>query len=61
VEPTPPSEVDGSSNGSPKDDVDRLLAQLLVGDLRVKVDPLTGQIIGSDEEPAAGETSPPAP
>ena len=65
MEITPPSEVDGSSNGSleqsSQEGIDRLLERLLVGELRIRVDPLTGQIIGSDEEPADKETSPPSP
>lgn len=53
MEKTPPSEVDGSSNGSPKQEgIDTLLERLLVGELRIKVDPLTGEIIDSDEHPA---------
>ena len=61
METTPPSEVDGSSNGSPsqssKVGIDGLLERLLVGELRIRVDPLTGQIIGSDEDPAEKETA----
>ena len=56
METTPPSEVDGSSNGT----VDALLERLLVGELRIKVDPLTGEIIDPDEDPVDKETSPPA-
>jgi len=63
VEPTPPSEVDGSSNGSPSETVDAWLAKLLVGELRIRVDPLTGEIIATDPETGDGapdqETSPP--
>jgi len=36
VEPTPPSEADGSPDGSTEDEVDRLLAKLLVEKLQVK-------------------------
>lgn len=57
MEKTPPSEVDGSSNGT----IDTLLQRLLVGELRIKVDPLTGEIIDSSENPADKETYPPAP
>jgi hypothetical protein len=62
VEPTRPSEADGSSDGEPKEEIDRLLARLLVDEVRVKVDPLTGEILDSDDDVATGEeASPPVP
>ena len=63
MEPTPPSEVDGSSNGSPSETVDAVLTKLLAGELRIRVDPLTGEIIPADPKTGDGapekETSPP--
>jgi len=56
VEPTPPSEVDGSSNGSPSETLDGLLTKLLVGELQIRVDPLTGEIITTD--PPTGDGAP---
>ena len=62
MEPTRPSEADGSSNGKTKEEIHRLLARLLVDELSVKVDPLTGEILDSDDEVATGpEAPPPAP
>jgi len=55
VEPTRPSEADGSPDGSTEDEIDRLLAKLLVEKLQVKVDPLTGEVLDSE----AGEDGPP--
>jgi len=55
VEPTRPSEADGSPDGSTEDEIDRLLAKLLVEKLQVKVDPLTGEVLDAD----AGEDGPP--
>ena len=55
MEPTRPSEADGSADGSTEDEIDRLLAKLLVEKLQVKVDPLTGEVLDSD----AGEDGPP--
>ena len=55
MEPTRPSEADGSPDGSTEDEIDRLLAQLLVEKLQVKVDPLTGEVLDAD----AGEDGPP--
>ena len=55
MEPTQPSEADGSPDRSPEDEIDRLLAKLLVEKLQVKVDPLTGEVLDSD----AGEDRPP--
>ena len=57
MEPTPPSEADGSPNASPEDDIDRLLAKLLVEKQNVKIDPLTGEVLDSD----AGEDGSPSP
>jgi hypothetical protein len=34
---------------NPKSDVDRALEKLLVGDVRVKLDPATGQIIATSD------------
>jgi hypothetical protein len=65
VDATQPSEVDGSSDGSAKqsskEGIDTLLERLLVGELRIKVDPLTGEIVGSDGIGADRETPPRAP
>ena len=62
MEPTRPSEADGSPDGSTEDEIDRLLAKLLVEKLQVKVDPLTGEVLDSDDDVATDkEASPPAP
>jgi len=58
VEPTRPSEADGSADGSTEDEIDRLLAKLLVEKLQVKVDPLTGEVLDSD---AREDGQPPSP
>jgi len=58
VEPTRPSEADGSPDGSTEDEVDRLLAKLLVEKLQVKVDPLTGEVLDAD---AGEDGQPPSP
>ena len=55
MEPTRPSEADGSPDGSTEDEIDRLLAKLLVEKLQVKVDPLTGEVLDSE----GGEDGPP--
>ncbi len=49
MDPSPPPEADGSSNGASgeaiDDAIDDFLASLLIGQVRVKVDPASGKIV----------------
>jgi hypothetical protein len=44
-EPSPPPAVGGPSDGSPDSSVDDFLTGLLTGEVEVKVDPASGQIL----------------
>jgi hypothetical protein len=50
----PAAGEDGGADGNREQTVDDLLRALLVGDLKVRVDPISGQAIpGEGERPAA--------
>jgi hypothetical protein len=64
VKPSEPSRVGDGANGNPTQSIDSWLAKLLVGDLQVRVDPLTGEILAGDgatPPPGGKEVPPPAP
>ena len=44
----------------PKSDIDRALEELLVGEVRVKLDPATGQIVATSDGERSSLTDPDA-
>ena len=50
--------TDNEEERSTKSDIDRALEALLVGELRVKVDPTTGRIIVTGEDEKSSLTDP---
>ncbi|TMG05302.1 MAG: hypothetical protein E6I06_11925 [Chloroflexi bacterium] len=64
MKPSKPSKAGDGANGNPSQSIDSWLARLLVGELQVRLDPLTGEILAADggtPSPGGEEVPPAAP